>query len=149
MKQERRTEISGLTGSRRLFLFAVAIGLWLSGALWLLFHFFIQKDTGFGPRPLPIQHWWLILHGAFAFGALWLMGLLWGVHIPRLWRARRHRLSGSALFGALIILSASGYLLYYYAGDDDVRDLISRTHWILGLAALLPFFIHWRLRRRQ
>jgi hypothetical protein len=148
MSEERRTELSGIAGWRRFGLFVVGIGIWLTGALWLLFHFFIQQDSDFGPRPWPIQHWWLVLHGAFAFAALWYLGLLWGTHIPRLWRTGRHRFSGAALYGALLILCATGYLLYYYAGDDHVRDLISRSHWILGLVAALPFVVHWRVRRR-
>jgi hypothetical protein len=149
MSEARPPEISGFSRARRVALFAGGIGLWLTGALWLLFHFYIQHQTDFGPMPWPIQHWWLILHGAFAFGALSFLGLLWGVHIPRFWKARRHRLSGATLFGVLLALTATGYLLYYYAGDDDIRDLISRAHWIAGLALPLPFLIHWRVRRRR
>jgi hypothetical protein len=147
--KERVHSMSGLSRARRFWLFFVAGGLWLSGVLWLVFQYFIQRKTEFGPRPWPIQHWWLTIHGAFAFGALWFMGVLWGSHIPRLWRTSRHRLSGSVLFGGLLFLAATGYLLYYYSGPDDVRELIGLTHWILGLSAILPFAIHWLRRHRS
>lgn len=126
---------------RRRLVYGVGTGLWLSGVLWLVFHYFMRREGEFGPMPNPLEHWWLVAHGLFAFMALWLFGLLWGQHIAGAWRTGRSRISGWFLFGVLAVLIASGYLLYY-AGGDETRSIVSPIHWIVGLALPLPFLVH-------
>ena len=137
---------SGVEGAH-VAAYIVAAGLWVSGALWLVFHHFMMRKTAFGPSPDPLEHWWLVAHGAFAFASLWTLGLLWNVHIVRRWVANRHRLSGGVLLGATLVLMVTGYLLYYVGGDRS-RAVIGLIHWGLGLLALLPFLIHWIVRER-
>lgn len=129
------------TAKRRLLIYGIGLGLWSSGTLWLVFHYFMREQGEFGPAPNPLEHWWLAAHGLFAFAALWLLGLLWGKHIVGAWKTGRQRISGGLLFGILAVLIASGYLLYY-AGGDDTRSVVSLIHWILGLALPLPFLVH-------
>ncbi|MEP6940559.1 MAG: hypothetical protein ABI846_12415, partial [Rudaea sp.] len=76
-----------------------------------------------------------------AFGALFLFGLLWGVHIRAGLMFARRRPSGIILLILLVVLSLSGYLLYY-AGDDALRDGVRLVHWLLGVALALPFVVH-------
>jgi hypothetical protein len=130
-----------IAAPRRRAIYVVMAALWASGALWLVFHYFLQGQGEFGPEPSPLEPWWLKLHGAAAFAALWLFGLLWGVHVVNGWKARRRRWSGGALFGSALALIASGYLLYY-AGGETLRAATSITHWALGLAAPALFLIH-------
>jgi hypothetical protein len=130
-----------LTRPRRVSLYAIALTAWLSGAAWLAFHYFVRAEGQFGETPSPLEPWWLRLHGAAAFAALWAFGLLWGVHILNGWRLNRRRWSGAILFGASAFLVASGYLLYY-AGSEGLRDWISVAHWGVGLAAPLAFVWH-------
>jgi hypothetical protein len=131
---------------RRWALYIIGIGVWLSGGLWLLFHYFLVKQGEFGPTANPLEPWWLKLHGAFAFAAVWLFGLLWGVHISKLWHQKRKRWSGGILTAVCTLLILSGYLLYY-VGDDRIRPLISALHWGIGL--ICPIFFAWhRLKRR-
>lgn len=127
--------------------YIVGAGIWLSGGLWLLFHYFFVTQGEFGPAENPLTAWWLRLHGAFAFAALWIFGLLWGTHITVAWPRQRRRRSGVALVGLLLFLIVSGYLLYY-VGDDKVRPVISVLHWAVGLAAP-AFFLAHRLRSRK
>ena len=70
-----------LTQRRRWMVYGVGGGLWLTGILWLIFHYFLARETALGPSPNPLEHWWLSLHGLFAFATLWVLGLLWGAHI--------------------------------------------------------------------
>ncbi len=121
--------------------------IWLSGAVWLLFHYFIRIKTAFGDAPSPFEHWLLVLHGAAAFCSLWLIGFLWGTHIVKRWRLRRHRKTGGLLFGVMLLLILTGYLLYYVA-DDDWRAATSITHWVIGLGMPLALLWHWAIRRR-
>lgn len=135
--------------ARRWQLYIVGAGVWLSGALWLLFHYFFVTQGEFGPTENPLTAWWLRLHGAFAFAAIWIFGLLWAAHITAAWPRRRRRASGFALAGVFLVLIVSGYLLYY-VGDDTVRPVISVLHWSIGLAAPAFFVLHRiRLRKRS
>lgn len=127
--------------------YATSLGIWLTGSIWLLFHYFVVAQTPFGPTRHPLEHWSLVAHGAFAFGSLWLMGFLWCTHVTRRWRLKRHRKSGGALFGVMLLLILSGYLLYYIAGDE-LRDATGITHWVIGLAMPVFLLIHWSVRRR-
>jgi len=132
-----------LSAPQRIAIYAVGFGLWASGGLWLLFHFFVQPHFG---APHPLEPWWMKLHGAFSFASLWLFGLLWGVHVIKGWSGGRRRWSGGTLAGILIGLMLTGYLLYY-VGDEDVRDLVSIAHWSVGLALPLLFFVHYGARQ--
>ena len=78
---------------------------------------------------------------AFAFAAIAVLGLLWGVHIGIGWRSGKRRWSGGVLFGAACFLVLSGYLLYY-AGNDDFREILAIAHWGVGLAIAASFLWH-------
>ena len=141
---------SGRLGRRRrLALYLIGAGVWITGGVWLLFHYFLGKQGEFGPVENPLTPWWLRLHGAFGFAAIWIFGLLWGTHITVTWPRRRRRRSGGVLAGVFIFLIVSGYLLYY-VGDDTARPIISVLHWGIGLVCPLFFFLHrLRLSRRR
>ncbi len=126
---------------RRLVIYLICTGLWLSGVLWLLFHYFVRTPTDFGPSPHPLESWWLALHGAFGFAAMWMLGLLSGSHVVNGWVSRRRRWSGSILLGASATMALTGYLLYY-SGDEALRAISSYAHWGLGLIAPILFLSH-------
>ncbi|HTP38188.1 MAG TPA: hypothetical protein VMI92_01320 [Steroidobacteraceae bacterium] len=133
------------TLSRGVYL--TSAGVWLTGVLWLLFRYFLRRETDFGTASNPLEHWWLVAHGAFAFACLWLLGFLWRSHVVQGWKARRHRRTGGALFGAFMLLVISGYLLYY-AASDAWHANVALLHWSLGLALPVVFIMHWAIRRR-
>ncbi len=139
-----------LTRKRRLALYGVGLGLWLSGALWLIFHYFLVRQTPFGPSPHPLEHWSLSLHGLFAFAALGMFGFLWGTHIVGGWESKRRRISGSLLFLTVSELAVTGYLLYYPPTEGSL-PAIALLHWGVGLPTLLSFLIHrfWRGATRR
>lgn len=141
------TETPRLTRNRRAIVYSIAGGVWLTGAAWLVLHYFMQRPGEFGPQPNPLEWWSLPAHGLFAFASLWLFGLLWGVHFGAAWRSLRRRVSGIAMFAVFGWLIASGYLLYYL-GSDEARSLVALVHWGAGLLAPLPFVLHRFVRRR-
>lgn len=130
-----------LSRSRTLTVYSISLGLWGTGAVWLLLHYFFVQEGPFGPGPHPLEFWSIAAHGAFAFASLWLIGLLWSVHIPAGWRSLRRRWSGSLMFGLAAFLILSGYLLYYF-GDADLRPVLSVLHWGMGLACPALFLVH-------
>lgn len=133
-----------LKHKRRLAVYGVGLGLWLTGILWLVFHYFMVQQTTFGPSAHPLEHWLLALHGLFGFATLWILGLLWGVHIVGGWKTGRRRVTGSVLFVILAELTITGYLLYY-PPSDDALSVIALSHWGVGLAIPILFLLH-RLR---
>lgn len=119
----------------------VGAGIWVSGVGWLIVHYLFKPQVAFGFQSNSSEPWWLKVHGAAAFLSLWTGGLLWGLHVVRAWNERRLRWSGGTLFAMLVVLSATGYLLYYVA-DDRARELISLLHWVLGLAIPVVYLTH-------
>jgi hypothetical protein len=114
-----------------------------TGAVWMV----AQAQLGEGNQASSLM---LKVHGGAAMAALVVLGALI-THIGAGWRVRRNRVSGLTLLLAILFLVITGYGLYY-AGDEELRSLISRWHaWIgLGLFALLPahVLIGRPLRRR-
>jgi len=136
-----------LTWLRRFGVNTVGLLVWASGVGWLVFHYFLQQKGEFGPEPHPLEPWWLKLHGATGFAALWTVGLLWAVHIVNGWTSGRRRWTGSVMFVLLCVLILTGYLLYY-VGDVPARPVISLTHWIGGLVLPASYLLHRLLERR-
>lgn len=134
-------------GRKRIVHIAGA-GLWLSGVAWLGLHTFARQQTEFGPAPHPAEHWMLAAHGLFAFAALWTFGMLWSGHIVAAWKTGRHRLSGLATASTMLLLIATGYLLYY-AGGDDTRPVVSALHWVIGLILPAAYLWHRRVKDRR
>ncbi len=122
--------------------------LWLSGALWLAFHYFFRVQGDFGPEPHPLQAWWLRLHGLMAMAALVLAGSLAPNHIRLAWERSRNHRSGLPMLALTAWLAATGYALYYFPSDDNAAWL-PLLHWIAGLALPLMLVLHIRLGRRR
>lgn len=129
--------------------------LWLSGAAWLLLHYYGQVEGEFGPETNPLEPWMLRLHGLALIPALLGFGGLFVVHFPKGWKGRRQRNIGLGLTALIGLLILSGYLLYYL-GSDGLREWTSLLHWIIGLAVPTIFIWHYvsrteaqRARRRK
>ena len=129
----------------RLVVNAIGVGLWLTGALWLLFHYLLKRQ-GWLVAVHPLETWWLRVHAAFAFGAIWTFGFLWGTHVVPGWWIRRRVRSGVLLVAVAGWLMLSAYLLYYL-GDENQRFVVSVLHWSVGLSCPALFLAHrWRAR---
>lgn len=129
--------INPLAVWQRRALYGAGIALLLTGALWLIVHYSV--GAGAGELPHPAEAWLMRLHGLAGFFALFVLGVLAALHIPRGWRVARHRRyrrqrsSGVALcvLGGLMALSA--YLLYYFA-PEGVRAALGWAHVAAGAA---------------
>jgi hypothetical protein len=130
-----------LSRARQLTVYTISLGLWATGAVWLIAHYLLTYEGEFGPLPHPLEFWSIAAHGAFGFASLWLIGLLWSVHIPAGWRSSRRRWSGGLMFGLAAFLIVSGYLLYYL-GSADMIPIVAVLHWTIGLACPALFLLH-------
>lgn len=133
-----------LGGRHQAYLYATAVLLVLSGALWLLFHYFVRIPGEFGERGHALEPWWMVVHGVSAAAFLVGFGTVLPGHVRRAWSAHRNRISGSSFFGVLAILALTGYALYY-TGDESARAVVSVLHWVLGLGA--PLLMGWHVWR--
>jgi hypothetical protein len=120
----------------------------VSGLVWLTYHYFASVPGELGPQPHPMEHWWLSVHGAAAMAGLIVYGSLLPIHIRRAWALRRNIVLGIGLVAVMLLLTVTGYLLYY-ASSEEARPVISALHWIPGLA--VPALLTWHVisGRRQ
>jgi hypothetical protein len=133
----------------QLWLICLSLGLlWLSGVIWLLLHYYGQVQGEFGPEANPGEAWMLRLHGFVLIPALLGMGSLMVVHAPKGWMYPGQRVAGVVLTASMVILTGSGYLLYYL-GDEEWRSAIALAHWTIGLTSLVLFLWHFLNGRRQ
>ena len=128
--------------------YGATAALAVSGIIWLVLHYFVAVPGEYGPQIHPLEPWMLRLHGAAAMAGLIIYGSLLPVHVRRAWSLRRNIVLGIALVSVLLLLTITGYLLYY-AGDENTRPVISAAHWVLGLA--VPALLVWHVvsGRRQ
>lgn len=130
-----------LSRRHRLWL-ALALGvLWASGALWLLYHNFFRVEGDFGPQPHGLEKWWLRLHGLSAMLGLFVLGTMLPIHMKLAWRRNKNRRMGALLSALLLWLAATGYALWYFAGES-VEAWLPLLHWAAGLGLPLLLFIH-------
>jgi len=134
--------------THRRTLHSVFALLWLSGALWLAFHYILRLPGEFGAVSHPLEIWWLRLHGLMGFAALIVLGSVLSVHVRRAWHLKRNRSSGFVMNSVFIWLAATGYALYYFVSEANAAWL-PHMHWIVGLALPLVLVLHIRRGRVQ
>ena len=122
--------------------------LWLSGVAWLLLHFYAPIESDFGPEANPLEPWMLKAHGLAMIAALLAIGGLLTAHVTAGWEIRQQRVRGIAIGATVLVLIATGYLLYY-AGNQQLRASASAIHWILGLGSPAIFLWHRAGRRKD
>ena len=136
-----------LSRRHRAWLYGTMIALFVTGMAWWWLHDFGTVETEFGPRSNPLEGWSLKLHGLAAMLSLVVLGTLIPLHIRRGWHARRNHWNGGLLITVLILLTLTGYGLYY-SGIESLRVAASWTHRILGVLLPLIIVLHiWAGRR--
>lgn len=138
----RRTDSIRLGRWHQAAVYGATAALAVSGIIWLVLHYFLAVPGEFGSPIHPLEPWMLRLHGAAAMAGLIVYGSLLPVHIRRAWSIRRNIVLGIGLVAFMLLLTVTGYLLYY-AGDENARPLISATHWLVGLA--VPALLVWHI----
>ncbi|MYM22141.1 DUF4405 domain-containing protein [Duganella sp. FT135W] len=122
--------------------------LLLSGATWLLARYFLRPMTEYGEMVHPLEPLAMKLHGGAAMIVLFFLGSLMNAHIRRAIKAGRNLVTGWSMIALMVTLIASGFGLYYLAGDGD-RVIWSIVHWTIGLAGAGLFVLHVVLGRRS
>jgi hypothetical protein len=147
-QRRHRSHVRPSRGRRRAF-FAISLALAGSGIGWLVSHYLMRAADA--ELPHAAEPWWLRAHGAAVLAFLIVFGSLLPTHAVPAWRRGRDRASGAALIGLAALLTVTGYGLYY-AGNEALRSLTSRTHWVAGLASVAAVAWHLvaaRVQRRR
>jgi hypothetical protein len=132
----------------RRTLLSVSALLWLTGAIWLLVHFWFPQRNEFGVLPNSWEAPLLRVHGLIAVAAVFLFGWVGAGHISARWTQAANRLSGLWLLACASVLVVSGYALYYTTGAP--HESVAVLHEWLGLAAIAVALAHWlRVRRTR
>ncbi len=150
MSTELHTRPSGikLSSHHEKWLWAVTAAVFLSGVLWLVFHFFLSEPGEYGESRNPLESWWLRLHGAAAMAFLVVLGSIVPIHVRRAWQLRKNHLTGAGMISVVAVLIVTGYALYY-AGSETARPWISLVHWGFGLMGLPMLILHVLIGQRR
>jgi len=119
-----------------------------SGAAWLILRYFLRPVGAFGELPHPLEAWSMTLHGGAAMLMLFFLGSLLNAHVRRAVKSGRNLVTGWGMVAVMLLLIATGFGLYYIAGDGD-RASWSAVHWIVGLSAGVLFALHVVLGHRS
>lgn len=137
-----------LGSKQRRWAYASMAMLWLSGVLWLVFHYFLQVQGKFGPRPHLLEMWWLRLHGLAMILVLLTLGSLLIHHMQRAWQLGKNRIPGAMLTIAFIWLATTGYALLYFSSDGN-QAWLPLLHWLPGLILPVVLVLHIRAGRNR
>lgn len=143
-------KLRGAKLSRSLYytLIASSSALWVTGAAWLLFHYFGRSEGEFGIVTHPLESVMLQVHGFMLIPALLSLGGIVFGHIGSGWRYQKNKISGLSMLALFTLLAGTGYVLYY-TGSDAIRHASSLAHWIAGLAAPAFFVKHGFLHLKR
>lgn len=134
--------------SHKNILYTVFSLLWISGALWLVFHYFMHVPGEFGITPHPAEIWWLRLHGLMVFAVLVALGSVLPNHARRAWQLNKNRSSGLMMKVIFLWLAISGYALYYFASESN-ENWLPVLHWGAGISMPLMLVLHIRMGRKR
>ena len=137
-------------GLKRMVWLSSAL-LWASGLGWCVLHYTVGAGGAEG-LPHPAEPWLMKLHGLALFLNLMALGAVVAQHLPPGWRMgqrpawRGQRRTGLWLGSLFIALVASGYLLYYFGGEDW-RPTLDGVHIAAGVLLAVPLLWHAGRRR--
>jgi hypothetical protein len=133
---------------KRLTVYGVFGLLWLSGCAWLVLDQFFESKGQFGAMPNAWEPPILLLHGIIAILSMYLLGWITARHVLRWWPARLRRLSGGTLATVFVLLTVSGFALFFVS-DDRWQHLAAVMHDVLGLGITAFAIQHWFFARRR
>lgn len=132
----------------RRCIYVSVYALLLTGAAWLLAHYFFRTVGQFGESASPVEPWAMKLHGAAGMVMLFFLGSLMNAHVRRAIKVSRNLATGWAMIATMALLIATAFGLYYMAGESD-RPVWSLLHWGVGIGCAVLFVLHIVVGRRR
>jgi len=124
----------------------------VTGVVLAVFRFVVPSNDPFTAYPHPTWPFVVAAHVLTTPIFFFLAGSMWRPHVVRHWKNRERRTSGTLVAAAAVVVSLSGYALFY-AGIDGWREACRMVHTGTGLAATAFYSYHavvgWRLVRAR
>jgi len=131
----------------RRLVYALTTVLVLTGAGWLA-AVYLAAPPG---EPTPAPHPWagalLAAHGIAAYAALVAYAFVGHAHVRTGWRVPALRTAGAWLGASILLLAATGLVLYYVATEAAI-PFARWTHIAAGVLLPIALVIHIRNGRR-
>jgi hypothetical protein len=137
-----------MPAATRAATYVILGSLWLSGCVWLCLDRYFAVRGPFGTTPHPWAAPLLLWHGIIAVASLYLLGWMTARHVARWWPHHRRRLSGGTFAGCLVLLTVSGFALFFLT-DEGWQQRTASLHDIVGLAVTVFGLQHGFLWRRR
>jgi hypothetical protein len=138
-----------LSAPARGGLYALLAVLAASGAWWLVVHYegALVPEWENELRRVALEAYAMKVHGAAALATLVAVGAMLTNHVRRGLLLARNRTSGISVLVAFLLLTLTGYALYYLVADTT-RPPVSVVHWVVGLALAPLLVVHIVAGRR-
>jgi hypothetical protein len=137
-----------MSARSRFAVYGILGALWLSGCVRLVLDEFFESTGPFGATPHPWAGAILTLHGIAGIVSTYLFGWLTARHVLARWPGRSRRLSGATLAASFMLLTLSGFALFFVS-DDRWQHLAALTHDAFGLGILVFAIQHWFFPKRR
>jgi len=134
-----------LSARHKIWLAVIFGLLYATGIAWAALHYGVNRDDGLETPWRIAETWTLRAHGAAAMATLIAFGSMLPAHVPAAWKLNRNVVSGIGMLATLLVLVATGWLLYYAAGES-LRAWSSYLHMGIGIGA--PLAVLWHLAYR-
>jgi hypothetical protein len=134
----------------RCAIYVVFGGVWLTGCVWLLLHTYFETADDFGVAQHPWEPVLLRTHGVLSIAVAYLFGWIMARHAAEGWRLRKRRVGGAMFSFVIVVVSVSGFMLFFVA-NDQLQLQSARLHEVAGLLVTGFAIEHWRVvngRRR-
>ena len=128
----------------RFTIYLCAGGVWLSGCLWLVLQEYFATSGDFGVTRHPWEPTLLWIHGVLSIAFAYVFGWIMARHAADAWRQHKRRVSGGLLTCVVVVLSVSGFALFFVT-DANWQSQSARAHEIIGLLVTAFAIEHWRV----
>jgi hypothetical protein len=134
--------------SLRYTIYLVFGGVWLTGCAWLVLHAYFETADEFGVERHPWEPTVLLTHGVLSIALAYVFGWIMARHASEAWRQHKRRFSGGLLTLVVVVLSISGFMLFFTT-NDAWQARSARIHEVVGLLVTLFMIEHWRVGRAR
>ena len=142
-----------LSWQRKLIYWTVSL-LMVSGLIWLAAHWAMPSEQQLATDTaqinaklamcMQLKYWSIRVHTFVALVVLIVIGSLIPAHILARWPLKRNIWSGVVNIAAFIVLTLTGYMLWYVS-EGGIKQWATWLHWVIGMALPIVLAVHIKL----
>ena len=126
----------------------------VSGLIWLAAHWAMPSEQQLATDTaqinaklamcMQLKYWSIRVHTFVALVVLIVIGSLIPAHILARWPLKRNIWSGVVNIAAFIVLTLTGYMLWYVS-EGGIKQWATWLHWVIGMALPIVLAVHIKL----